>query len=65
MKLLRRMFRRDHGQPDERSRKGAELAELHAESSLAIHKVEQAIVERDRLVAAVRNTVAAVRREMT
>jgi hypothetical protein len=56
---------RDHHAPDERSRKGAELQELHAESSLAIQKVERAIAERNRVVAAVRNTVAAVRRDMT
>jgi hypothetical protein len=61
----RRLFRRDGGAPDERSRKGAELVELHAGSSLAIQKLERAIVERDRLADAVRNTVKAVRGELT
>jgi hypothetical protein len=59
------MIGRDPGEPDERSRKGAELHELQVESSLAIRKRERATAERERVIAAVRNTVAAVRREMT
>lgn len=57
-----RMLTRDPRPPSERSRKGAELAELHAESTLAIQRVDRAIAERDRLVSAIRNTVEAVRR---
>lgn len=56
------LFGREH-EPDERSRRGAELIELHAESTQAIQKADRAIEERDRVVAAVRNTVSAVRRE--
>ena len=63
--LLTLLHRDRRGGPDERSRRGAELQELHAEATLAIQKVDRAILERDRVVAAVRNTVAAVRREMT
>jgi hypothetical protein len=61
---LLKMFRRDSGEPSERSRKGAELVELHAESSQAIQRVERAIAERDRVIAAVRNTARAVRRDV-
>jgi hypothetical protein len=59
------MLGRDHGEPDERSRKGAELQELQAQSSLAVLRRQRATEERDRVIAAVRNTVAAVRRELT
>lgn len=61
MTWLRRLLRRDGA--DERSRKGAELLELHAESTAAIRRAEHAIAERERVAAAVRNTVRAVRRE--
>lgn len=59
---LRRLLGLDRG-PDERSRKGAELLELSAESNAAIQKRKRAHAERDRVVAAVRNTVNAVRLE--
>lgn len=52
---------RDRKEPDERSRKGAELIEVHAGSSLAIQRLAQAQAERDRVVAAIRNTVGAMR----
>lgn len=34
-------FGRDHGEPDERSRRGAEVKELAAESSLAIQRAKE------------------------
>lgn len=64
MSWFRALFRDRHG-PDERSRKGAELVELHADSTAALEKVDHAIAERDRVVKAVRNTVKAVRRQVT
>ena len=53
---LPRLFGRD----DERSRKGAEIELLEAESTATIQRRERATKERDKVVSAVRNTVRAI-----
>ena len=58
------MLGRDHG-TDERTRKGAEVERLRLQSTHAIQRANRALAERERVVDAVRNTVRAVRGEMT
>jgi len=58
------MLGRDHG-AHERTRKGVELVRLQVQSASAIQRAERAIAERDRVVIAVRNTVRAIRGELT
>ena len=65
MNWLRALFGREQ-EPGERARKGAEVRELHAESSIALDRADRALrarAERDNVVTAVKRTVRAVRRE--
>lgn len=61
MKWLRSLLGRD---PDERERKGVEVAELHKQSRAAIARGNAAL-ERERIILATRGTVSHLRRIRT